>query len=152
MDNAIDEYKKNLRDAYKKADQRGKKNLQKFFNKEALEGDIFDRIQSLEDVYKICKERPVINKTDTEDEVAYKILKLVVKAYNGDWEADFNNPNQPKWEPVFNMKGGFGFSRSSAGYGYDFAIIGARLCYRDKKTCDTAVTKFLSIYKQYLTK
>ena len=56
------------------------------------------------------------NGTDLADEVAYKKLKIVVKAINQGWEPDWDNTNQRKYWPYFKLSSGFGFSRS------DFAL------------------------------
>lgn len=88
-------------------------------------------------------------KGDAPDEIAYKQLKIYIKAINGLWVPDWNNDDQRKWVPVFNMKAGFGFS--DAGY-YDWSTdttVGSRLCFETEEKLLHAVKHILPIYKAF---
>jgi hypothetical protein len=85
------------------------------------------------------------------DEKAYKQLKVIVRAVNQGWIPDWNNTNQKKWWPWFNLSSGFGFSYS--GYYYDDASthVGSRLCFETEEKSDYVANQFLHLYKEFLT-
>lgn len=103
-----------------------KQDLEKEFGKATFIKRKFNEIQSFEDA---CEELGISTAqffgTETPDEVAYKKLKVIVKAINQGWIPDWNNTNQRKWFPWFNLSSGFGFSGSYYGcvlaYGRRFA-------------------------------
>ena len=92
----------------------------------------------------------IFNKKDTPDEVAYKSLKVITKAINGDWEADYDNTSQKKWVPIFNLSSGFGFSYSTCAYDYSYTFVGSRLCFESEEKSDFAGKQFTDLYKQFL--
>lgn len=85
------------------------------------------------------------------DTFAYEQLKLVVKAINQGWIPDWNNTDQRKWWPYFNLSSGFGFSRSY--YEYESAItdVGSRLCFETSEKSNYAANQFIDLYKEFLT-
>lgn len=77
---------------------------------------------------------------------------MVAKAINKGWEPDWNNSNQYKWWPYFDLSSGFGFSYSDYGYGgTDTSASGSRLCFESEDKSEYAATQFIEIYKQFLT-
>ena len=93
----------------------------------------------------------LFTENDTPDEIAYKKLKVVAKAINQGWVPDWDNKNQSKWWPWFNLSSGFGFS--SSGYSCDLAdaCVGSHLCFESEAKSNYAATQFIDIYKQFLT-
>ena len=87
----------------------------------------------------------------SDDTIAYEMLKIVVKAIVGDWVADWNNGNQRKWAPIFNLSSGFGFSVSSYGCGITTTLCGSRLCFETEAQSNHAATTFIKIYERFLT-
>lgn len=85
----------------------------------------------------------------SEDEIAYKQLKLIAKALNGDWVADFSNSNQRKYEPYFYYTGS-AFVFHGYYYWYQFTFVGSRLCYKDAATAILAGKTFIDIYNKFL--
>lgn len=81
-------------------------------------------------------------------------LFIISKALNGDWKPDWNNWNQGKYYPWFNMQstaaGGSGFSFRDFGYGDSDSRVGSRLVYKDSKTAEYAGTQFLEIYRDLM--
>ena len=70
---------------------------------------------------------------DTADEIAYKMLKIFIKAINGDWVADYKNADQKKWLIWFwvapKPKGaGFRVTNALTYWTYTDTSVGSRLC------------------------
>lgn len=90
---------------------------------------------------------------DTPDERAYKQLKLIARALNAGWEPDWNNSNEYKWSPFFDMRStsGFGFADSLCVYVYSCTHLGSRLCFKSEAIAKHAGENFTAIYKEFLT-
>ena len=79
------------------------------------------------------------------------MLKMVAKAINQGWVPDWNNSDQKKWWPWFNLSSGFGFSDSCYYYGLASTAVGSRLCFETEEKSDYAANQFMEIYKEFLT-
>lgn len=78
----------------------------------------------------------------------YKLV-IINQAINGDWKLDWNNNDQPKWFPWFDMESGF-----ELGDVHDycqFTYAGSRLCFFSREAAQYAATKFHKLYKSYFT-
>src|SRR4030042_6616516 len=113
-----------------------KEQLEAEFGKDCFRKKDFRDIKTFEDA---CNELDLtqedltgIRNDEKPDEIAYKKLKIVVAAINQGWIPDWDNTDQRKWYPWFNLSSGFGFS--SADYGYDYAgtSVGSRLCFESE--------------------
>lgn len=103
---------------------------------------------------------PEVKNLFTDDELAYRELKLVVKALNQSdgkpWEPDYSNWDERKYYPWPDVdtsdgnKAGSGFS--DGGYYYDYAdtFVGSRLCFKSRELCQYAFNQFNDIYKRWL--
>lgn len=81
--------------------------------------------------------------------VVHHKLMIIAQALNGDWKPNWNDGNEYKWYPWFNMKNGFSFNGSDGGYQHSY--VGSRLCFRSEEIADYAGTQFLDLYKEYFT-
>ena len=130
------------------------KELANEFGAKAFEKRSFKDIKTFEDA---CEELGIENpeslftENDTPDEIAYKKLKIVVKAINQGWVPDWDNKNQSKWWPWFNLSSGFGFSHSNYDYDYTHTAVGSRLCFASEAQSNYAASQFIDLYKQFLT-
>ncbi len=113
----------------------------------------FEKIKTFEDACNMLGIDPasVINENDQPDEKAYKQLKVIIKAINSGWEPNWNDTNQYKWFPVFNLSSGFGFSGSGYDYTDTDAYVGSRLCFESEEKSNYVATQFEGLYKDYLT-
>ncbi len=113
-----------------------------------------DRIKTMDDVFAAFDTTREIfyqhcdDKGWTDDEIAYRELKMVAEVLNEEWEADWNDEDQPKWYPWFDRSGsGFAF------LGCDFVCtpsgVGSRLLYRSSELAEYAGKQFIDIYKRY---
>jgi hypothetical protein len=122
------------------------------FGEECFRKMRFDEIKTFEDACdELCIDTAQFKNGDTADEIAYKKLKIIVRAINQGWTPDWNNGNQRKWWPWFNLSSGFGFSASDCVYGRTFAGVGSRLCFESEEKSDYAAKQFIEVYKDFLT-
>lgn len=113
----------------------------------------FNDIKTFEDACAVLGIDPekVVAKTDTPDEAAYKKLKVIAKAINNGWEPDWDDTDEKKWWPWFNLSSGFGFSGSTYDFDSSYSTVGSRLCFESKEKSTYAAETFLSIYEELLT-
>ena len=115
--------------------------------------DITERIKTFEDVLEYHN----TNMDDflsnckglTIDEIAYKKIKLIVSCLNEGWTPDWNNTNQYKYYPYFDMRSS-GFSNSHYATWTSHANGGSPLVLKSEKLSNYTGTQFNSIYKEYL--
>ncbi|WP_407497459.1 hypothetical protein [Elizabethkingia meningoseptica] len=119
--------------------------------------DIKERIKTFADVLNYFG----INETyfneqneDLEsDEVAYRKVKLIVKALNEGWTPDWSDSDQYKYFPWFNMgsSSGAGFSCGDFDLWFTSSNVGSRLCFKNRDLAKYAGQQFESIYKEFMT-
>jgi hypothetical protein len=129
-----------------------KEELIKEFGEAAFKKRKFNEIKTFEDA---CEELGISTAqffgTETSDEVAYKKLKVIIKAINEAWIPDWTNTNQMKWFPWFYLSSGFGFSRSYFNFDDSAASVGSRLCFETEEKSDYAARQFIDLYEEFLT-
>lgn len=146
--------KKTAKKLYPEAPVWFQKVLNETFGSDMFRKTAFDEIKTFEDA---CDELGIeipsslFSDSDTPDEIAYKKLKVIFRAINQGWEADWSNKNQKKWWPWFTLSSGFGFSDSHFGYDNTFTGVGSRLCFESEKKSDYAAKQFIDLYEQFLT-
>jgi len=123
--------------------------------KSFLPENIMDRIETFADVCELnettkgdfleaCEDAGL-----EPDEIAYRQMKLICKAYNQGWVPDFNN-SEAKWYVWFYLNEP-GFRLYDAYYDYSASAVGARLVFKSKEHALDAANKFKSIYEAYFT-
>ena len=87
------------------------------------------------------------------DEVAYRKVKQIVKAFNEGWTPDWTNSSQYKYYPWFKMGSPSGVGFSSHVYASWIARsgVGSRLCFKSSDLAIHAGKLFEEIYKDFLT-
>jgi hypothetical protein len=133
-----------------------KEQLTEVFGEECFRKRRFDEIKTFEDACEAlgitndsCK--PIFDVEEDPDEIAYKKLKVIVKAINQGWTPNWTNADQKKWWPYFVLSSGFGFSYSDFIFDYPNTSVGSRLCFESKEKSDYAAKQFLDLYQQFLT-
>lgn len=132
----------------------GKEFLEELFP-EAFRKRSWDEIISYEIA---CEEQPVhpddiIHETDSDDVVAYKMLKHIIKCVNpSDFIADFTNTTQKKWTPIFNGASGFRFQFSYCYYVSASTDCGSRLCLMDEARSDFMGKTHIKLYERFIIK
>jgi len=143
----------NAKKLYPKASDDFKAVLEDTFGKPFFSEKPTDRIKTFADACEILDidTDDVWHESDEQDEVAYKQLKVVVRALNflangkKEWVPDYNNSNERKWYPWFYMdKPGFrldGVGCDAAGSG-----VGSRLVFITEELARYAANQFLGLY------
>ena len=146
----------NARRLYKTASTEFKQALEDTFGKEFFSAKITDRIKTYEDACEELDETPLDEKvlTDlgfTTDEINYRKIKTITKAFNEGWKADWNDSNQYKYYPWFKMSSG-GFVFDGAGCGSSTADAGdaSRLCFKSSELAKYAGEQFLQLYSDFI--
>lgn len=110
-------------------------------------------ITSLQQAIEITGETPVFHESDTKDEIAYKKLKVIVKAHNMKdgkvWVPDYANPKEYKYEPLWYSSG--------SGLSYDYCVnwhsdstVGSRLCSHKWQICKFIALHHIDLYTDYI--
>lgn len=88
---------------------------------------------------------------ESQDEWAYRMIKMVAKAVNDGWTPDWSNTNQAKWHPYFAvLPSGSGFLCSGANLYYECTYAGSRLCFESSEKAEYAAKQFEDLYIKYL--
>jgi len=142
--------------AYKSADKEHRKLLEDLFGKDTFKSclKITERIKTFDDVLsdngidKISFDNSVT--TLSEDETAYRMIKLICKTLNEGWEPDWDDSNECKYYPWFNMRSS-GFSYDGCAYWNSRSDVGSRLVFKSSKLAEYAGKQFTEIYKSFMT-
>jgi len=124
-------------------------------DKKDLKKDVMHRIKTVDDILSdngITKE-DFDNDCQkmTNDEKAYKIIKLLCNSLNEGWVPNWDNSNEYKYYPWFNMcKGSSGFRCHDDGLWVTHSSVGSRLCFKSSKLAEYAGTQFTDIYKDFM--
>lgn len=119
--------------------------------------DIKERIKTFADVLNhFGIDETYFNEQNEDlesDEVAYRKVKLIVKALNEGWTPDWSDSDQYKYFPWFNMgsSSGAGFSCGVCGGWSAYSGVGSRLCFKNRDLAKYAGQQFESIYKEFMT-
>ncbi len=144
--------KETAKKIYETAPSFFKEQLESEFGKNTFKKLKFTDIKTYDDACEALEvDSRVCGVNDTEDEIAYKQLKVITRAINQGWKPDWNNTYQKKWYPYFNLRSGFGFSGSGYDFGCADAHVSSRLCFESQEKANYAGNQFLELYKQFLT-
>lgn len=140
---------------YKNASREFKQILEDTFGKEFFSVKITARIKTYEDACAELGIAPIdMNNARahlSSDEINYIKLKTVIEALNEGWVPDWNNTNQKKWIPWFELSsGGFVFYGTYFYYSYANAGYGSRLCLKSGELATYAGKQFIEIFKGFM--
>ena len=110
---------------------------------------ITERVKTFDDACCVVGFWPEISEKDMPDEIAYKKLKVVIRALNEDWEPNWENENEYKWYPYFKASP-FGFGATTYAIWSTLSFTGSRLCFKSKELAEYAGRQFTTLYKQYM--
>jgi hypothetical protein len=146
--------KKTAKELYPESPDWFRKVLTATFGSDYFKKKNFDEIKTLEDAAEATGHTTGylrMQDPESQDEWAYRMLKMVVKAINGDWTPDWDNSNQYKYWPYFKLSSGFSFSLSHYDCDGTLAAVGSRLCFESEEKCKYAATQFIDLYEQFIT-
>lgn len=120
--------------------------------------DITKKIKSYEDACKVLglnpENQPCVDSVSEKDRnsiIAYHKLIVIVRALNEGWEADFSNHDQYKyWNWLWVDTAGFVCASTYYSATRASATVGSRLCFKNRKLAEYAITQFKSLYEEYL--
>ena len=142
---------KQARDIYPTAAPELKTILESSFSKEFFSQKITDRVKTFEDACNVLGVTPSFTSIDTSDEIAYKKLKIIVRALNEGWQPNWNNSGEYKHYPWFYMDPKRGFVLYYVYCNLTYSSVGSRLCFRSEELAQYAATQFVDLYKQLFT-
>jgi hypothetical protein len=128
----------------------------------AKTGTIIERVKTFEDV---CNELGITVEEAlpydesllmTPDRVAtnaFVKVSLIAKVLNEGWVPNWDDSNEYKYYPWFDMRNGSGSGFSSSGYlGSSYGTtVGSRLCFKSSELVEYASKQFETVYKQLFT-
>ena len=146
--------KKNALKAWREADNKGKLMLENLYGKEVFANqNIMDRIKTFEDAMEETGRPDVPDFSCLPADMRkhftalYKMY-VITEALNEGWKPDWDDDNEYKYYPWFNMSpssfafGGSSFVYTSAGAGGGF-----RLKFRTRELAEYAAKQFIDIWK-----
>jgi len=139
-------------EAYKLAPEDFKPYLQKLFEGQVNFTKTWKDITCFEDCCEITGDNPNdprFNTSDEDDNINRR-LKVVMKAYNGDWKPDWNNNSQRKYYIYWEFVSGAGFRLGYVCHVYSYSSVGSRLSFESYEKAEHAATKMTSFFNQYL--
>ncbi|HAT3998579.1 TPA: hypothetical protein I9Y90_000061 [Elizabethkingia anophelis] len=119
--------------------------------------DIKDRVKSFEDacdVLGVTPQNPDLETIPTKLQkplFAHYKLCIIAMALNEGWEPDWDNDDEYKYYPYFDMEGSSsgGFSSDGCAYVYSASLVGSRLCFKSRDLAEYAGKQFETIYREY---
>lgn len=108
------------------------------------------------DVCKYLNEKPfVLEDFKKFGKLSNKILNVskidqIQRFYNGEWVLEWNNVEQKKWYPCFNLNASFGLVGFHYSCYYFSHFHGLSSFYKDKKISDFVGKTYWNIYKELL--
>lgn len=129
------------------SDDKQKAILNKFFTRPQ---SIMDKIKSFKDAcnHLNVSVDSVFSTTDGKDDIAFKKLKVIIKALNGGWYPNWNDENERKYFNYFNMKGGFSYWNTPTYYNTNSDVPSA-LCLKTLELAQHVAKIALDEYKEY---
>lgn len=145
--------KENAIKAWKEGNAETKKALENFYGKEVFNMKITDQVKTFEDAYEFAgrPQRPNFNVFPFYDRSFYENMwkmSIITMVLNEGWEPDWDNLDEPKYYPYFNMSpSGFAFYVTSLDFTVTNAGCGSRLRFRTSELARYAGEQFVDIWK-----
>jgi hypothetical protein len=101
---------------------------------------------------------PDVSKYAIEEQAAvtaHAKLLIIVKALNDGWKPDWNNDDEYKYYPWWDMEktedNPSGFGLGDVNYYYSYSSVGSRLCFQSRALAEHAAEHFIELYRDMLT-
>lgn len=98
-----------------------------------------------------------ISPADQEPIIAYSKLLIIARALNRtanggeEWKPDWNNYDEYKYYPWFEMGGSSGFRFNDYDYWRTRSGVGSRLCFKTRELAEYAGKEFIDLYNLLMT-
>jgi hypothetical protein len=109
----------------------------------------YQEIKTMSDVYRVNGITKLTTLPETKERY-YENLILVAKALNGNWNPDWNDMNDYKWYPYFQLSSALRFSDTDYYFGFTDTLIGSRLCFKNKHIAEYAGKTFIEQYEKIM--
>lgn len=142
------------KDLYKTASPEFKTMLEDSFGKKIFDNDWMELWMRFCKDYSLDLALPYPNPENNDEEyidAQFMMMHIIRKKRKK--KPDFNNSNEYKYAPYFDMRSssGFGFERSCSDDWATHSHVGSRLCIPvDKKLMDEVAVEFLKIYEKII--
>ena len=122
--------------------------------------NITDKVKSFEDACQLLGIEPNVPEVSMLPEnhkkaiVAHYKLVIIAEAVNEGWKPNWDNWDERKYYPWFDLEGsssGAGFSYGGYVGWYAYPTVGSRLCFKNRDLAKYAGQQFESIYKEFMT-
>lgn len=135
-----------INEMFNASDDNQKAVLNKMFKRPL---SIMDRVKSFKDACEVLgiKIDSVFSSTDDKSDIAFKKLKIIIKALNEGWYPNWENESEYKYYNYFRMKGVFSSWRTRT-YGTNAAVPSA-LCLKSSVLAIYVAEIALQEYKEY---
>lgn len=147
LDSEIELSQDEVDEMYNASDAKQKKVLDKFFTRPK---SIMDSVNSFEDACNVLgiNKYDVFNaKFDSVSDIAFKKLKVIIKALNQGWYPNWENENEPKYWIWWKMKGGFSYRNVT--YFNANTVVPSALCLKTRELAEHASKIAYQEYKEY---
>ena len=144
------------RKMYSTASKELKEILESSCGKEVLSGNIMDRVKTFEDACKELGRQPynvdsLMKLGLTKNDIAYQKMVVIVEALNEGWKPDWDNYNEAKYYPWFEMSpSSFAFHASAYASVGAYAGSGSRLALKSEQLANYCGKQFLELWKEIL--
>ena len=124
--------------------------------KEEKKGKVTDRVKTYEDACKELGRQPynedqLMKLGLTKNDLAYHKMVVIVEALNEGWKPDWDNWDECKYYPWFDMSpSSFAFCDSYYGNAYADAGSGSRLALKSEELADYCGKQFVELWKEML--
>ena len=141
------------RKMYSTASKELKEILEASCSKEVLSGSIMDRVKTFEDACKELGRQPynvdsLMKLGLTKNDIAYQKMVVIVEALNEGWKPDWDNYNEYKYYPWFDMSpSSFAFFVSVYASEAASAGSGSRLKLKSRELAKYCGEQFGDIWK-----
>jgi hypothetical protein len=121
-----------------------------------------ENLKTFEDACKVLGIEPSVVPTfelypdqDRKAMQAHAKLVLIARAANQlandnkPWQPDWNDYDQYKYYPWFEMGGSSGFQYGDYDGWYSYSNVGSRLCFINYDTANYVGNQFIELYKEY---
>ena len=111
------------------------------------------KVQNL-DPSKVIPDFSFFPESDRKAMIAHAKLVIINKAIVGDWVPDWENYNEYKYYPWFEMgsSSGVGFAYVGCVGWCAVSYVGSRLCFQTREQAVYAAKQFEDLYKEYFVK
>lgn len=81
---------------------------------------------------------------------AQLLIEMIISWVNEGWVPNWNDENQMKWYPLFNLSGEFSYYVTTYGWHNTVSVVGSLLCYSSKNNCEVISKSYSYLYKKMI--